>query len=331
MEKYRDLLGKFGQIKKQEAADLDPVMQEELAKAAEDEKNYQYANIIGQRANQFSNIPTTWGIMTGKGLPGTDYTRGNEALKPAESKKDILDRFMKLKQQPIDLANKAELGVIEDVGNEERLALENQYKMDEMNARMAKESAGKEKENKGKEFDDTLKLKSAYQNAPAVKRFDQIAPAFSTIQNAVKKTSAANDIKLVFAYMKMVDPASSVKEGEVAMASQAQGVPSQVLNLYNRMVTGERMPPSVRNDFYQSAKQEFDSATKAKQLVDREFASTASYYGLNPSQVMSNYSVENFDPGKEEVIVRDPKTGQSGKVEKQHLDKFIKQGWEAVK
>lgn len=61
--------------------------------------------------------------------------------------------------------------------------------------------------------------------------------------------SAAGDLSLIFAYMKMLDPGSVVREGEQASASNAAGVPDRIRNTYNRLLTGEKLNPNQRQDF----------------------------------------------------------------------------------
>ena len=47
------------------------------------------------------------------------------------------------------------------------------------------------------------------------------------------------DIGLIYQWMKMNDPGSSVREGERADAANAGGVTEGIRNLYNRLLTGE--------------------------------------------------------------------------------------------
>lgn len=87
------------------------------------------------------------------------------------------------------------------------------------------------------------------------------------IKNAVAIRDTANDldklselgtgpaaIAAVFKFMKANDPTSTVREGEFATAEQSTGVPAQVRNFYNKLLTGERMKPEEIKQFVQTSK-----------------------------------------------------------------------------
>lgn len=109
-----------------------------------------------------------------------------------------------------------------------------------------------------------------------------ILTAYDKVKNTSKNPSAANDLALIFSYMKMLDPGSVVREGEFANAQNAAGVPDRVLNLYNNLRRGERLNPAQRQQFTQSAEQ---LATGAQQQIDQvrdEYYEIAEAGGLDP-------------------------------------------------
>ncbi|WP_204128690.1 hypothetical protein, partial [Pseudomonas ogarae] len=77
--------------------------------------------------------------------------------------------------------------------------------------------------------------------------------SYGQIAQAAKTPSAQNDLALIFSYMRMLDPASVVREGEFATAQNAAGVPDQIRNAYNKAVNGERLNPEQRTGFVSSA------------------------------------------------------------------------------
>jgi hypothetical protein len=56
-------------------------------------------------------------------------------------------------------------------------------------------------------------LRREYNNLPEVKNSGTILSAHRTIQTVAKNPSAAGDLSLIFSYMKLLDPESSVREG----------------------------------------------------------------------------------------------------------------------
>ncbi len=78
--------------------------------------------------------------------------------------------------------------------------------------------------------------------------------AYQKVMAAAKEPSAAGDLALIFNYMKILDPASVVRETEFANAQNAAGVPDQIRNEYNRIKSGQRLNPEQRADFINQAK-----------------------------------------------------------------------------
>lgn len=115
-----------------------------------------------------------------------------------------------------------------------------------------------------------------------------VADAFQKIKSAALNPSAANDISLIFGFMKAIDPASTVREGEAATAENARGVSEDIRNLYNKVQTGQRLSQAQRQDFLQSAYGLLESQMpNAQQIIDR-YSEIAVRSGLNPQDVVDN-------------------------------------------
>lgn len=98
--------------------------------------------------------------------------------------------------------------------------------------------------------------------------------------------TGAGDIALVFSYMKILDPASTVREGEFATASNAAGVPSTVMAQWNRIVGGGRLDSKARTEIRESADKMWGTATARQNNVTKFFEQTAKRQGLNPKNVI---------------------------------------------
>lgn len=109
-------------------------------------------------------------------------------------------------------------------------------------------------------FKNLQSLRKEFTGDKSVQEFVQTRDAFGTVLASAApdprtgKTTAAGDLSLVFAYMKMLDPGSTVREGEYATAQSAAGVPSQVANIYNQLVQGKTtLPENLRADYVSRA------------------------------------------------------------------------------
>lgn len=123
--------------------------------------------------------------------------------------------------------------------------------------------------------------------------FVKIRDSYNTIEQAGRNPNAANDLSLIFAYMKILDPGSTVREGEFANAQNAVGVPDQIRNMFNKAQSGERLNDQQRQQFINSARAIYESQ---KVGYDRQVEDTkrlAQSYGFDPSRVMYNFANQN--------------------------------------
>ena len=99
------------------------------------------------------------------------------------------------------------------------------------------------------------KFRKEYLGDNDTKDFKKVTQAFGKIATIAtrKNPTAAGDMSLIFNYMKMLDPGSTVREGEYATAQQATGIPDRVINLYNAAMDGTRLNVAQRADFANTA------------------------------------------------------------------------------
>lgn len=133
-------------------------------------------------------------------------------------------------------------------------------------------------------FDNQAKLRGEY--LKQTDEFVTIGNAFANVQAAASNPSAAGDLSLIFAYMKMLDPNSVVRETEFANAQNAAGVPDQVRNMWNRALTGERLNENQRADFVKQADNLYKNSQQRAASVGRTYRGLAEDYGMDPSRVV---------------------------------------------
>ena len=93
------------------------------------------------------------------------------------------------------------------------------------------------------------------------------------------------DLALIFNFMKMQDPGSTVNTGEFANAQNATGVPDRVRNLWNNLLTGGRLNPNQRKAFRGQAENIYKSALQQESNVRSGIERIAKGYGLNPENI----------------------------------------------
>lgn len=130
-------------------------------------------------------------------------------------------------------------------------------------------------------------LRKEFNARQEVKDFRQIESAYGNVRAAGANPSAAGDLSMIFAYMKMLDPGSVVREQEFANAQNAAGVPDQIRNRYNQILRGERLNPSQRQDFIRQAERLFAQRRQTYDSLASEYRGYARDYGLDPNRIIS--------------------------------------------
>lgn len=146
----------------------------------------------------------------------------------------------------------------------------------------------------GPDFERETRLRTEFRNATAEPR--DIVNAYNRVEGASRNPSAAGDLSMIFAYMKMLDPGSVVREGEFANAQNATGVPGQVVNLYNRALSGERLAPEQRADFLRQAATLRDDAQRRIDDASAYYADLAASYGSAPERITGRPRAQPAQP-----------------------------------
>jgi hypothetical protein len=140
------------------------------------------------------------------------------------------------------------------------------------------------------------------------KVYQEVKSAYGRV--LASEDTAVGDLSLIFGYMKMLDPGSVVREGEFATAQNAEGVPERILNIYNRVRTGERLSPSQRSSFKGQAGKLYETAQTQEGQVRQGIERIAKGYGLNTANIFyTPAEVMPTAPGQPKPAAPPPRTG----------------------
>lgn len=165
-------------------------------------------------------------------------------------------------------------------------------------------------------------LRSEYNGINTVKDFGLQTQAYQRVLDSAKDPSPAGDLALIFNYMKVLDPGSTVREGEFATAQNSGSVPEQIMAQYNKVMSGERLVPEIRQDFVQRAGQLYQGAASLQQGTNDRYSGLAQQYGYDPSRIVApvptigvmdpNFNVQEYltpqgqlDPSKPLPVTND--------------------------
>ena len=118
------------------------------------------------------------------------------------------------------------------------------------------------------------------------KDFREQSTAYGRIQQSATTPGAASAIALVFGYMKLLDPTSTVREGEQASVRNAVGVPDQVRNLYNKLMSGDSINAKQRNEILAHSERLYEQAEKDYAKTEGLYTGLAERYGASPENVV---------------------------------------------
>lgn len=155
----------------------------------------------------------------------------------------------------------------------------------------------------------------------ASKKFVEVRDAHQRVIESAEDPSAAGDLSLIFNYMKVLDPGSTVREGEFATAQNAGGVDQRAVALYNRVVRGERLSNEQRTDFVDRSDRLYKGAVTNQEKIEADYEGKAKSAGARPEQVITKHRVTP----KEKKALENPLSPKEQDELKRLRAKYIKQ------
>jgi len=138
-------------------------------------------------------------------------------------------------------------------------------------------------------FGDITKMRQEYQrNTETDYKVVQAAKQMATLVAHAKETDSPGpaDLASIYSFMKVLDPPSTVREGEVANASNAAGVPDTIRNTYNLYLRGGKLPPKIRDEFVATTAAIARNSEERISNWERQYRTLSGAYGFDPSQVI---------------------------------------------
>jgi hypothetical protein len=115
-----------------------------------------------------------------------------------------------------------------------------------------------------------------------------VKDAFSNMKELGKQKTGASDMGMVYAYIKLLDPNSTVGPGEKASAEKAGGLSENVRGQINQLLSQGSLSDKQRQDLISSSKQLYGTKAKSYKKKVAESKKLAESYRVNPSNVVLN-------------------------------------------
>ena len=141
----------------------------------------------------------------------------------------------------------------------------------------------------GGDFKDAQAFRKEFTSLGRIKTFAGVTEAYSRIVASAKDPSAAGDLSLIFNFMKVLDPGSTVREGEFATAQNAGGVDARVRSLFNSVIDGTRLDVGQRSDFLDRANRLYKSQEILVDPLYETYKNIATSRGFDPEMVLPQF------------------------------------------
>ena len=155
-----------------------------------------------------------------------------------------------------------------------------------------------------------------------IKPYQLVNQAYGRVKVSADNPSAAGDLSLIFNYMKMLDPGSTIREGEFATAQNSTSVPGQIQARYNQLMSGERMNVTQREDFVNRADSLYKAAQQNAEKTAQAYTLIATKAGVDTDAVIANFSVMDNYAAPKAVVSIPPSAIEYLKKNPEHKEAF---------
>jgi hypothetical protein len=101
--------------------------------------------------------------------------------------------------------------------------------------------------------EDEKEFRTMYSTSPIVKDFNSSQTNINKVIEGAAADNPAGDHAVIFGYLKILDPNSTVREGEFLTVEQSRGLSDNVKALFEKTRTGNRLTPEQRREFTEGA------------------------------------------------------------------------------
>lgn len=148
-------------------------------------------------------------------------------------------------------------------------------------------------------IDNERALLSQFRAEPIVKDYNTILAKKMSVDAIISSgVGGPGDLALVYEFMKGLDPTSVVRESEYASAAKSGNIFAGVFARFNGYLKEEGgfLPEQVKKAFQSIVDSKLETQRQLYDNVASEYAKIAERQGLNPSNVVLNYSAAQTEP-----------------------------------
>ena len=131
-------------------------------------------------------------------------------------------------------------------------------------------------------------LRKEYQNTQAVSDWIITAPLYNSAIKSAQNPTNQGDINIMYAFAKLMDPGSVVRESEGKLVTNSGTIPQSIVGAFNRLLQGGgTMDAQVRLNLIDTLKNRMDEIKVSKDATDKFYREqVAPRAGLAPEEVL---------------------------------------------
>jgi len=127
-------------------------------------------------------------------------------------------------------------------------------------------------------------LRDEFQGRQVVKDTHQLAEAVAKIRKTAD--TGTDDLALIYSFVKILDPGSAVREGEIKLAGTPTPLLIELQQKYKRAVGGQLLHPTLRAQYKASAEKLFAGQMERYSAEAERYKQLATKQGMDPSDVV---------------------------------------------
>lgn len=235
------------------------------------------------------------GFVTPEGQYVADPTKGRDRK---------IENLMRQAQQYEQMATSAQTAqdraeaqrAQNEINNQIRLM---QLEISRTNSNIAAANAGTASQNRNFKRADDLRAEFTKRSEKVREGTRHAETALSLLSDPTIKNDPTKQVSLVFAFGKMLDPESVVRESEYALIANARGLFESVAQLPQTVATGARLTDSQLKSMQAIAQALYNGSTNRIEDLKQEFVNLSSRRGVDPQDVLPYSSRNRQDQGQQ--------------------------------
>ncbi len=121
------------------------------------------------------------------------------------------------------------------------------------------------------------------------KNFVGTKEAFQSVQELAKSATTMGDMALIFSFLKVLDPTSTVRESEFAAVGQSGSLPARAQNMFDKLMGQGLLQASQRADIVNQSRATFATRIKNQLSLESEYTRIAGERGVPPKSVIVDH------------------------------------------